>query len=673
MRVLRENNRFSTYARLLLASFIIWIMADSPVIAGQKSSCTSSVLSLFPSSGTSYVIHSRIDLDGQTVVVPPDCTINFKSGELTNGSIVFQNTFLAGKVRIRCDISGTIKNDVVQIDWFINPAKNKTKVDDSSNMIQAIFDASNGNVVFGKGYYRFSHIDASQMHNIVGEGTTILPVELAQDKYDFHFLKNVFYAREIDTLAFRGLFFEGELSETILPDFKSDDLFGEPLIWVNDGDAVLVERCSFKNIENCTYCNKAYNYYGNKQGSCVCLWDVSDSSILNCEQVGNRHDEQIWIIAVDKSIMDTKVTYRGNYIHDMTPGPNSSAFTCVAGSCLMENNRVSNFNYPGSMFNAFAKRLIIRNNTIRRSYCSSVFDTCEYSYFHNDDVEVYDNYVEAINSVLVLAQSERTVIRNNVYKGLGLYYSANNRVQHNKYKHWYTIENDVQPTDVETIIDHNNCDFTLYDGNRSIAGTKVNYGTGEVLEPVKYSNVGVNYGCGILIHPNEAKAGLVRITNNTFKSLQSLDGAVDKNHLAALCPYTIKLVNTNGAEIIGNSFDGCYPLYQNPSEYTCISVYNYPDVMEKMEKPGLYSLNPTQYGAYTVTGNVFKVKVPNFIVVSVTPRNNSVHRDLLSIKELTIENNILPSTVRNASCLYESSTVNVMKSTLDERMVRERI
>lgn len=67
--------------------------------------------------------------------------------------------------------------------------------------------------------------------------------------------------------------------------------------------------------------HKAYTYYGKKQGSCVCLWDVSNAVYTDCEQTGNRHDEQIWVIAVDKPIAGTRVTYARNYIYDMKPGP----------------------------------------------------------------------------------------------------------------------------------------------------------------------------------------------------------------------------------------------------------------------------------------------------------------------------------------------------------------
>lgn len=594
--------------------------------------------------GTVYKICSKIDLKGQTVIIPEQCTLVFKRGELKNGTIIFQDTKLEGNVRIWCSFKGTVDNETIYTDWFQKGSKSEINLSDASQRIQAIFNLGCRKVVFGKGYYQFVGIQIGSDIEIEGRGTVVKPVGLDQDEYSFFFLKNVFYAKDARSVCIKDICFEGSVTHTFLPDFKSNRIYGEPLIWVDTAERVIVDGCVFKDIENCTYCNKAYNYYGKKQGSCVCLWDVSDASFINCEQTNCRHDEQVWIIAVNKPIMDVKVTYSGNYIHDMTPGPNSSAFTCVAGVCLLQNNRVDGYFYPGSMFNVFAKKVVIRNNLVTNSYCSSVFDTCEYCYFHNDEILVDNNQVEAVNSVLVLGQSESVSIRNNVFHGLGLYYSANNRIPEKnagRYKYWYSDREDVLPTDVNTVIEGNVCDFTAYDGNRSIAGTSADYGTGEIREPQQYNNVGVNYGCGILIRPFDAKAGQINITNNRFTSIQSLGMGPDKNNLAGIFPHTIRMVNTENAIIRGNIFNGCYHIYQEPNEYACISIYNYPDVMEGLSTVSAFSHNPSEYGKYVIEDNVFNIQseVDVFYPMAIFARVNSFRQTELIIDEIVVRNN----------------------------------
>lgn len=629
----------------------------------------------FNKPDTIYRIKKTINLKGSKITIPNNCTLLFEKGSIKNGTIVFQNTKLDGNVNVRCNIEGNIVNETVRTDWFLKASSTSGDLHDTSKQIQEIFNLGARKVCFGAGYYHFHNIQVGCNTEIIGKNTIIRPVVLNQNEFHFNFLKNVFYANAADTISIRGIKFFGEMTGSILPSFKSETTFGEPLIWVDKAKKVVIENCVFKNIENCTYCNKAYNYYGKKQGSCVCLWDVSDASYVNCEQVNCCHDEQVWIIAVDKPIMDTKVTFTGNYIHDMTPGPNSSAFTCVAGTCQMENNRVERYNYPGSMFNVFAKKVIIRNNEIKDSYCSSVFDVCEYSYFHNDEVIVENNNVDAVNSALVLGQSAKVSIRNNVFRGIGLYYSANNRIHQSTkgYKYWYADYDGILPTDVETVIDGNVCDFTGYDGNRSIAGTKADYGTGEIREAAKYNDVGVNYGCGILIHPNEAKAGNITITNNQFTSLQSLEGVTDKNNLAGIYPHTIRLVNTENVTIRGNTFNGCYRIVQSPDEFTCISIYNYPDVMEKLERPNAISHAPSQYERYVIEDNVFNVpEGKTFYPFSVYTRTNATRKTPLVIKELVLRNNKkngLPLQLFNAS--HPSGRKSVIKQLGEVKFLNE--
>ena len=670
---------------LFITSVSLWLMSALASSLRQNvrdyysvSVDTESITHTMKEPNTTYVVRGKINLGGKHLIFPQGSTIMFERGSINNGEITFQNTRLEGAVDIKCVVNGTISNDTIYTDWFIKGARTVRKVSDVSQRIQSVFDLGAKCVIFGKGYYQFAGVHLEKNVHIEGRGTIIRPVLQQQEEYNFNFLRNVFYAKDAESIFVKNLVFQGSITGSILSGFKSDKIYGEPLIWIDKADKVVIDGCAFRDIENNTYCNKAYTYYGKKQGSCVSLWDVSDASYINCEQVNCRHDEQVWIIAVNKPIMDTKVTYSGNYIHDMTPGPNSSAFTCVTGTCLMENNKVERYNYPGSMFNVFAKKAAIRNNEIKDSYCSSVFDVCEYSYFHNDEILVEDNHVYAVNSVLVLGQSAKTTIRNNVFRGLGLYYSANNRRPQKStggYKHWYSDAEGVLPTDAETIIDRNICDFTAYDGTRAIAGTKADYGTGEILEAAKYSNVGVNYGCGILIHPNEAKAGSITITNNIFTSISSLEGVVDKNNLANLYPYTIKLVNTQNATIKGNTFSGEYPLYNSPDEYTCIGIYNYPDVMEKLEMPDAISRNPSQYEKYIIEDNVFNVlEGTAFYPFSVYARTNAKRQTELKFKELIVRNNIftgiktkvpLTRSASEGALFIQNGPVKVMKRVIE--------
>ena len=591
-----------------------------------------------------YIIRGNINLGGRTIAIPQNSILQFDRGVIKNGRIVFVNTKLVGRVNIQSHFSGTVNNDSVFVKWFVKSQSSCKKIQDVTHIVQSIFNLECPKVVFSPGYYQFANVEIPRAVDIEGNNSVILPVALQQKDYDFNFLKNVFKVKDAVSISIKGLHFKGNVTGTIIPNFRSRTIYGEPLIFIDKAQKVVIEHCVFEDIENCTYCNADYTYYGKKQGSCVCLWDVSEAEYINNEQINCRHDEQVLIIAVNKPIEDTKVVYRGNYVHDMVPGPNSSAFTCVTGTCYVENNRVERYSYPGSMFNVFAKEASIKNNTVLDSYCSSVFDVCEYSYFHNDEIIVENNRVEAVNSVMVLGQSEKATIKNNIFRGVGLYYSANNRVlikAAGGYTYWYSEDGEVLPTDVETIIENNHCDFTFYDGKRSISGSKADYGTGEIIAPQKYNNVGDNYGCGILIHPFDSKAGLIIIRNNTFISLVLLNEENDKNNLGGVFPHSIRLMNTENVEIRGNVFNGCYKIFQNPDEFTCITVYNYPDEMEQLSSPSRLSKKPSDYGNYIIEDNVFNIPtgVKHFYPVVLYARTNTHRQTTLKFNELRVRDN----------------------------------
>ena len=223
---------------------------------------------LFPN--TTYYVIGTMDLQGETISVPENCILQFKRGCVKNGKLIFNKTKLEGKVKIECDIAGTVINEEIFLDWFVKGAKNAEGVIDISDRIQSIVDLGASKLIFGKGYYRFQHLKLPQDYVIEGKKTTILPIMLDQSEYEFNFPMNVFYGENVGSIVISGINFKGRTTSTILPSFKSDSIHGEPLIWINKGDNVTIDGCVFADVENCTYCNTAYNEYAKKQGSLVC-------------------------------------------------------------------------------------------------------------------------------------------------------------------------------------------------------------------------------------------------------------------------------------------------------------------------------------------------------------------------------------------------------------------
>ena len=107
------------------------------------------------------IIHSH-DLNGETVTLPENVTLEFNGGSLYNGTIVGNNTRVKADALevLNCDITGTWNVDVAKVEWF--GAKGDGVNDDSIAAIRAYnMQKSTGGIVhFGVGNFKMeSRVD----------------------------------------------------------------------------------------------------------------------------------------------------------------------------------------------------------------------------------------------------------------------------------------------------------------------------------------------------------------------------------------------------------------------------------------------------------------------------------------------------------------------------------
>lgn len=79
------------------------------------------IQSNFNEANTVYVIQTNTNLNGSTITIPSDCTLEFEGGIFSNGSIRGNKTRIiakTGKIFININFDGTWWNDYVDIRWF---------------------------------------------------------------------------------------------------------------------------------------------------------------------------------------------------------------------------------------------------------------------------------------------------------------------------------------------------------------------------------------------------------------------------------------------------------------------------------------------------------------------------------------------------------------------------
>lgn len=97
-------------------------------------------------ANTIYDIVDDYDLEGGSITIPANCTLNFMGGSIYNGTIVYNNTRLEGSVQAFCYVVGTISNEIVYTKWFHFNGY------DLSDLINSLI-ADNKRIVVEKGTY----------------------------------------------------------------------------------------------------------------------------------------------------------------------------------------------------------------------------------------------------------------------------------------------------------------------------------------------------------------------------------------------------------------------------------------------------------------------------------------------------------------------------------------
>ena len=356
---------------------------------------------------TSYIIINEIDLQGRTVLLPPNCTLCFtKKGSLKNGTVIGQNTklrynkpFIGESLTVTgCTIIG--KKLIRDTDVFIRVAH-------VQNEIQTLFDFSGDiKLQFSPGTYE--NIERIEINSNVDADFKNGIIHLAFDKYHVGecFYMEPWVDKHVNYVKIRNLKIEGERSGIqSLTSRRCIQLF-------------FVKSVEFDNVTIDKYdggpseCKNDDSDLLDKSriGSCVVAIIKYDHCVINHCNTNDINKEIFWCVP---NVNPNNLTIFTNNTSTCSKGKGSASFlTLLDGRCIVKNNKV--YDYIGSGFNLFCYDSEVSGNFFYGGKRSVAIDLSENTMYRSKNVNVHNN--ECLNCKgFISAYGENIQIVNNVW------------------------------------------------------------------------------------------------------------------------------------------------------------------------------------------------------------------------------------------------------------------
>ena len=475
--------------------------------------------SMISKENTIYIIQYDYNLNKQTITIPSGCVLLFEGGSISNGSLNGVNTTISAnsKVFYNIEIIGTWDNSVSYSKWFDFDLTGNT---DNTNLGKSLFKCSNNKVIFEEGIYKISEINITSDFEVEGYNTTLKAVMKYPGVSSVH--KNIFTITQTNFIKIHGIKFEGDISIK-----WTNQYIGEPLIYCIKVNSV--------DIKNCIFCNTTGYFTGNStetlyEGQIITCRDCNEITISECELYKHVKTEHIWITTHENERDSCNVTFKNNYIHDLTPIDTivgNTVFNATCNNLIIDGNRIENCVYTGSLFNAFGTNVTFKRNTIKSCVATSVVDNCEYGEFKGKSFVAEDNYIDCINAIAFLIISDSIMIRNNQCKCLSAVYAINSIHPNSTNKDGYKV---AAPSSITVIIEDNIFDLTNFSSTYPYPSTS--YRNGIAIDSTVYpaNNISICKNDVVIRKPDDIdKSNRQLIVLGNCKNVKVSDNTVDTN------------------------------------------------------------------------------------------------------------------------------------------------
>lgn len=452
------KNWFYCYIKFLLiiVAFCLSLVAEAAITV------SSNKMTLFTiSRGEECCITEHIDLGGETLVIPEDCCLVFKNGSICNGSVIFQNTKLKGRIALyNISCSGSIRNKILRISWFQGSMLSLKNIDLSGHVLALdkdivldsplILNHVNGFKLDGKG----NRVETGNVDSFVHYVSSCSNIEVCNVNYYGTIYSNFFsgyvekgsgtmskvsvHDNYVETCRL-GISFNADESSS----FSNSDCYNNTVIMNNPSDKVGCYGIHLANIHHCRIYNNyvtganrhaIYHAYGSYN-------EISRNILENNKPNSSDDNSVVHIIRKSQHVKFFKNIFRNNggaalvcCSHAMESGAENG--DCddieITDNTFYDdgtNNQFRRFIIIGtnSADGYFTKNIVIKNNKFTRKDSNkgsfiNIFNVVGLDIIDNDFIDISENNptngytdVIAFNKVKDCTITKNIVISDNTF------------------------------------------------------------------------------------------------------------------------------------------------------------------------------------------------------------------------------------------------------------------
>lgn len=414
----------------------VYLRKNITTVTDYESGCeiTTNLLTqnMIGKENTIYIIQYDYNLNGQTIVIPENCVLEFDGGSLRNGTIIFNNSNIISElyyIFININIKGDIKG-YFYIDWILN----------NENIIGLNKDIFKYNLIFSKNktYVMSEYLSISNINNInIDFNNCVLSFNDKVSGWNFNECNNINITNlKLDTsnsvalhYSTRGISFKKCKNIKI----KSCEIYSLSQIENTGRMGIGIIDCKNVNFENiyshdCIY---GWPFYIDSVDTLNIYGCISENCWDGIKLTGIVKNVLIEGNLLKNNIRDG-IDFAGHYLNNYTIKNNTILNNGIEGieTKTLDRNLYPLENYNLNKDEIIFNNIFIENNNItnegnNKTEVITIID--RYSYEKNDkkgSVSISNNVIKSSNSwcigivLNICSELNYAHIKNNLLEGI---------------------------------------------------------------------------------------------------------------------------------------------------------------------------------------------------------------------------------------------------------------